>query len=366
MATKKSETYFCHKCGARLTAENCRRVKDSRSGYSHLCLSCEEELFERLSETQGRAFGLFYTCAATDTIVAPIVLQDCMEAFNNEENGGWLVYVKALDEKKANVKRGRVLGFADGITDIRKTLGRELSQKDFAAYIASEMKKRPVGTEEQRERWGTEPLYEPQGIKGCMIPMTQEVYDALDRVYDTRVSAFKGQDLTPQQLSVLVRVSKKEVIADFLMRKGFTKAAAEMEKSISAMLADENMRPKDKKPVEELRIDALVLALEEAGLMENGDLLTYDELVEVLRDRFIKSPKYEYSLDVADQTLLFIINAMRQNADLPPMMELPSDLAAEDEYGEFEPEETEREKENKRYLGITKVNIVDDKKGEEE
>ena len=369
MATKKSETYFCHKCGARLTAENCRRVKDSRSGYSHLCLSCEEELFERLSETQGRAFGLFYTCAATDTVVAPIVLQDCMEAFNSEENGGWLVYVKALDEKKANVKRGRVLGFADGITDIRKVLGRELSQKNFAAYIASEMKKRPAqsaGTEEQRDRWGTEPLYEPQGIKGCTLLMTQEVYDDLDRVYDTRVSAFKGQDLTPQQLSVLVRVSKKEVIADFLTRKGFTKAAADMEKSISAMLADENMRPKDKKPVEELRIDALVLALEEAGLMENGDLLAYDELIEVLRDKFIKSPKYEYSLDVADQLILSVINAGRQNGDLPPIQELPSDLAPDDEYGEFEPEETEREKENKRYLGITKVNIVDDKKGEEE
>ena len=64
------------------------------------------------------------------------------------------------------------------------------------------------------------------------------------------------------------------------------------------------------------------------------------------------------------QMILDVINSMRANADLPYIQDLPEEFAPVDEYGEFEPEETEREKENKRFLGITKVNILDDKKGE--
>ncbi len=369
MATKKKTELHCHACNAPLDDSNCRRVPSdfSYSGYSAYCVDCEAAFFDRLASIEGRSIALFHTCAALNIPLKPIVL-DSVDFENCDEP--FRTYITALSMSKKGTKRGKVLGFESGCTALQEVFGKGLSHKDFAAYIDRERTKigKLQGTVEQRERWGTEPLYEPPGTKGSALTMTKEVYEDLDRVYDTRVSAFKGQDLTPQQLSVLVRVSKKEVIADFLMRKGLTKAAADMEKSISAMLADENMRPKDKKPVEEVRIDALVLALEEAGLMENGDLLTYDELIEVLRDRFIKAPKYEYSLDVADQTLLYIINAMRQNAEppMPPIQELSSEFAHEDIYGEFEPEETEREKENKRYLGITKVNIVDNKKGEEE
>ena len=91
--------------------------------------------------------------------------------------------------------------------------------------------------------------------------------------------------------------------------------------------------------------------------MESGKLLTYDELVEVLRDKFAKSKKYKYSLDVADQVILDIMNSMRKNADEPTLINLPEEYAAVDEYGEFEPEETEQEKEAKRYAGLTKVQI---------
>ena len=213
------------------------------------------------------------------------------------------------------------------------------------------------GTEEQIAKWGKLPIY-----KG--LNWSQDLYDELDRIYETRASAYKGFDLNGQQQAILVKVAKNDAIYDHLMRTGLAKLATDIQKSTSQLLADENMRPKDKKPVEELRLDALVLALEEAGLMENGDLLTYDELIEVMRDNFVKSPKYDYSLDVADQMILDVINSMRANADLPYIQDLPEEFAPVDEYGEFEPEETEREKENKRFLGITKVNIVKSDKGE--
>ena len=358
--TKKKLELRCHACNAPLDDSNCRRVPSdfSYSGYSAYCVDCEAAFFDRLASIEGRSIALFHTCAALNIPLKPIVLdgidfENCDEPFRT--------YINALSESGQDTKRGKVLGFESGCTALQEVFGRELSHKDFTAYIDRERTRisKHFGTNSQREKWGELPIY-----KG--LPMSAELYNELDRLYAIREGAYKGQDLNSQQVATLIKVAKNDAIYDHLMRSGLAKLATEIQKSTSQLLADENMRPKDKKPVEELRIDALVLALEEAGLMENGDLLDYDELIEVLRDRFIKSKKYEYSLDVADQLILSVINSMRQNGDLPPIQELPSDLAAEDEYGEFEPEETEREKENKRYLGITKVNIVDDKKGEEE
>ena len=51
------------------------------------------------------------------------------------------------------------------------------------------------------------------------------------------------------------------------------------------------------------------------------------------------------------------MNSMRKNADEPTLINLPEEYAAVDEYGEFEAEETEQEKEAKRYAGLTKVQI---------
>lgn len=353
---KQEFVWRCHKCGQILSEDNCRPCADSQSGLSFMCISCESEMFNRLAKTEGRYIGLFHTCAALDIPVKPIVL-DGIDFDSVDEP--FMTYINALSESGQDIKRGKVLGFADGVTSLSNLFGNDLSHKDFAERIRREKEKiaKQVGTEEQREKFGVLPIY-----KG--LAMSNELYDELDRLYSIRESAYKGQDLTSQQMATLIKVAKNDAIYDHLMRTGLAKLATDIQKSTSQLLADENMRPKDKKPVEELRLDALVLALEEAGLMENGDLLTYDELIEVMRDKFVKSKKYNYSLDVADQMILDVINSMRANADLPYIQDLPEEFAPVDEYGEFEPEETEREKENKRFLGITKVNILDDKKGE--
>lgn len=377
MATKKK--YYCHKCGTELTNSNCRKANNSISGFSHLCIDCEEARLQEIAELQGIYEGLFSQCAALDVPLVPRVL-DGVDLTTLDKP--WRAYLRLLKDNGEYLVDGQLRGFKDGVKSIFGVFGNNLTHTDFTARIKQDVAKiqaerkrkqaeeeriaKLPGTKEQRERWGQGILYKPQMASVPMLSMTQETYDDLDRVFETRASSFKGQDLTPQQLSVLVRVCKKEVIADHLTKYGATKFSTEIEKSISSLLADENMRPKDKKPVEELRLDALVLALEEAGLMENGDLLNYDELIEVLRDEFVKSKKYDYSLDVVDQSLLFMQNAMRFNADLPPLQDLPEEFAPVDEYGEFEPEETEREKENKRFLGITKVSVVKSDKGDNE
>lgn len=353
---------YCHCCGQTLTNENCRETNNSITGHSHLCVSCENDIYQNLAKVEGDSIALFHSCAAFNVPCLPIAL-DGVELTYNENKDGWLTYINLLADKGLDCKKGKILGFSDGLTSLVDCFGKNLSHTDFSERVKREKEaiaKRPkqIGSDEQREKWGwTMPI-----VKG--LPYSQELYDELDRLYDIRESAYKGQDLNPQQKETLIKVAKNDAIYNYLMSIGNAKVATDIQKSTSQILADENMRPKDKKPVEELRLDALVLALEDAGLMENGDLLTYDELVEIMHDKFIKSPKYEYSLDVADQMMLDIINSMRQNADLPYIQDLPEEFAPVDEYGEFEPEETEREKENKRFLGITKVNIVKSDKKE--
>lgn len=359
MAKKRiNEIYRCHCCGVELSPDNCREVSSefSQSGLSAYCIECESRIYSRFAQTQGKYHALLSACSAFNTPLKPLLL----DGVNlDEEPDAWLTYATLLAESGQDRKNGKLLGFADGVTTLWGLFGNDLSQKDLVKRISAEKDKiaKTAGTESQREKWGELPIY-----KG--LAMSNELYKELDRLYSIRESAYKGQDLTSQQVATLIKVAKNDAIYDHLMRTGLAKLATDIQKSTSQLLADENMRPKDKKPVEELRLDALVLALEEAGLMENGDLLNYDELIEVLRDRFVKSKKYDYSLDVADQMMLDVINSMRYNADLPYIQDLPEEFAPVDEYGEFEPEETEREKENKRFLGITKVNIVKSDKGE--
>lgn len=359
----KQNEIYCHCCGQALTDENCRAVNNSQSGYSHLCVECENDLYQNLAKVEGDSIALFHTCAALNVPCLPIAL-DGVELTYNENKDGWLTYINLLAEKGLDRKKGKILGFADGLTSLVDCFGKNLSHTDFAERVKREKEaiaKRPkqIGSDAQIAKWGQIPI-----VKG--YPFTQELYDELDRLLEIRESAYKGQDLNPQQKETLIQAAKADASYNYLMSIGNIQQATNVQKAVSQRLADENMRAKDKKPVEELRLDALVLALEDAGLMENGDLLTYDELIEVMRDKFVKSPKYQYSLDVADQMMLDIINSMRQNADLMPIQDLPEEYAPVDEYGEFMPEETEKEKENKKYLGVTKVNIVKKEKGEKE
>lgn len=364
-AIKEQKKYFCHECGCELTDSNSRETANSISGRSFLCIDCECNFFARLESVESRYIALFHTAAALDFPLFPLLLDE--SDFDTCEEP-YLCYINRLTESGDNYKSGKVRGFADGITSLQDLFGKNLSNKDFAARIAYEKSKvaKVCGSKIQREKWGTQPLYTSQNKSLGSLPMTQELYNELDRLYEIRANSYKGQTITPQMDDTLIKVAKSNVIYDHLMRQGLVKMALDVQKSIDLLLASEQMRPKDKKPTEEMRIDALVTALEDAGLMENGQLLTYDELVVALRDNFIKSSKYEYSLDVADQMMLDIINSMRQNADLLPIQDLPEEFAPVDEYGEFMPEETEQEKENKRFLGITKVNVVKSDKGEKE
>lgn len=339
---KASPVVLCSICGEELTKKNSRE-------FATACYDCQTAHFQRLEEQNGSSVALFLACGAFNVPLEPLILPDDFFASTDEH---WRAYLDLLEKSGKAEKNGVYREFFEGVCDLRRIFGAELSQRDLAKYISHEKARLAAlpGTEEQRETWGIGELY-----KG--FPMTAEVYADLDRRYASRLADFKGQTLSLQQKDALIKVCKWNATIDFLMTVGNVDTAQKLQKMVQTELESEQMRRKDEKPVEELRIDGLVLALEESGLMESGELLPYDELVEVLRDHHIKSKKYDYSLDVADQVILDIYNSMRANADMLMVTELPEEMELEDAYGEFDPEETEQEKRNKRYAGLTKVSF---------
>ena len=341
----KKETKHCVICGSEL-------AEDTRFGKSLSCVSCQSKTFLRLEETNGTHFAIFLNCGMHNIPCEPSLVP--IEIVNSQEDK-WEEYLSILRENgyEENEKT-----FFDGVKDVRKIFGRNLTESDFSRYIAAEKDRISSlpGTEEQRERWGKGELIQD-------IPFTDSIYDELDSQLKMWKERYKGQTVTPQLESSIITICKRNMMVDYLLKSANYADAAKVQKMVDDLMASEQMRKKDEKPIENLRMDALVDAMERFGLMENGQLLTYDELVPALRDNFVKSPKYRHSIDAADQMILDYYNNFHQNADMPLVSELPAEMEIVDEYGEFLEEETEEEKKRKRYAGLTKVQFAKKEEG---
>ena len=350
-----TEQLYCHRCGTSLTEENSREVSTSFSstGVSHWCLSCEQNYFDQLTEKSGRHLALFFCCITFHVPCKPIVLEGTSW---EQEKDGWIFYIDRLAELGEDRKGSKVLSFFDGETDLLRIFGREMSQKDFAKYILVERRRIDSlpGTPEQREKWGVGAGY------------TDEIYNELDRLYAARASSYVGQTITPQMEDTLIKTAKWNYKIDKLVEKGAFKAAKDLQSMVDSVLSSEQMRKKDEKPVEAYSIDAQVIALERAGLMEQGKFLKLDALQKVLVDNFFKAPKYDYSIDVVDHSLEAINRTMRLNADLFVPTEVPAELKVDDDLEECEPEETPEEVENKRFAGMAKITYTKENRGEQE
>lgn len=335
METKKM---LCVSCGNTLTDEN-------YIGVSCTCVSCQSKRFETLEKSNGTHMALFHSCAAFDIVFDPMVVPI---DFSNFQGDKWDEYLGLLAENGKLRNGDLVRKFGEGVTNSREVFGVDLSDRDFGRYVAREQSKieNLPGTEAQRERWGLLPIW-----KG--VPVSKAVYDELDQRYHEAKQSYSGLTLTPQMDNTLIYVTKMRVAATWLMSVGDPNYE-KMLKAADQLLASEQMRKKDEKPIEELRPDALIVALENAGLMREGDFLTFDETKNALC-KMLKAKKYDYSLDVADQIVYLCHNAMRENEEMGLLSELPDYLKTEDRLGEFLEEESEKEREAKRYAGVTKI-----------
>lgn len=333
--------YCCSICGTPLTEENSRE-------NAYTCLECESKRFKQLEEKNGTHIALFLMCGMVNLPLEPMIIP---ADFADFEGNKWQEYCNLLKDNNKLEKNGKIRGFLDGKSDIRQIFGREMNYTDFSGYVAHEQEKidELEGTEEQREKWGTGKLW-------SKTEMTSHIYDELDRQYENRAASYKGQTITPQMEDTLIKVAKFNTVIDILMEEGDSKTILDIQKTVDNLLASEQMRKKDEKPIETFALDAWIVALEKSGLMKDGDFLTFEETENALI-KILKGKGYEQTLDAIYQLEMNILNNARRNEDLPLLYELPENMQVKDHLGEFATKEGQEEKDAKAYAKLAKVRV---------
>ena len=316
--------------------------------------------FERIEKATGSESLAFFCCCAIYD-VAYIEAQMPRLATEKEK---WIAYKRNLRVKKKDNKK-----FKDGITDIKLAFGEGVEAEEIPQIVQQEQKRHPeatkTGTKSQVKTWG----------KGSDTdPFTREDYDRLDDIFETyadRIISSGGMDV--QQEDTLRQVSIMRLRRDKLITAG-DKDSIAMAKQLDAMikenLSSEQLRKADAKPVEDVRIDSIIDALEKWGAVKEGKILSFPDLTEFLLKELGRlggtpAHKYTQTLDAADWELLFIQNCMAQNADLPKWMELPDNMRFSEEVAnEFMETPTTDEQRAYEGIGIVRTRPEEKKKRE--
>lgn len=310
-------------------AEDASREKKEQSRYDELAAETSESL------------AYFYCCIAFDVPFD----RDAVPNPNTEDR--WLAYRDNLRMMQRDMNAdGSRSGFLDGLTDILKIFGEGLKSGEFTKSVSVERsaKDRKQGTARQRKNWG-------QGSEED--PITTKDYNRLDELFDIyskRLESAGGYDA--QQEHILRLCCKLNLKMDKALSDGAISEAQKLNKMIQDNLASENLRKKDAKPIEDIKLDSIVDSLEKAGLLKNGKQCDPDKMFQIL---FGRPPKYAYTRDAADQMILINENRMRNNDGMPELTELPDDMRLVDDMGEFAEEQSPREKEAYGKLGLVKM-----------
>lgn len=304
----------------------------------------ESEFFKALEVANGTHIALFLFCGMTNEPLEPSIVPSNISEMEGDH---WQIYLDCLlKHKLLTDKNGKRRHFLDGVHDIRRVFGRNMTEENFGKFLQYEKSKTDVlqGTDEQREKWGT-------GELSRGLPFTNKVYHDLDNAYETLAQRFKG--VTDPQLEYnLITICKGNYIVDFLMSKGSYRDAQTVQKTIDNIMSSEQMRKKDEKPIEHVKVDEMVVRLEKNGI----DFKTLDETQKALFDNFVAKPgKYGQSLDALDKAIYAIFNATRGNEDMQQLFALPAELDIPDDFNEFADEPSKDEIERARFVNIPKV-----------
>lgn len=332
--------YCCSICGTPLTDENSRE-------NAYTCLDCENKRFKQLEEANGTSIALFLMCGMVNLPLEPMILP--YKFAESEGDGKWERYCELLKEKGKLERHGKPRGFGDSVCDIREIFGSKMSYTDFSAYVEAqqELITEQEGTEEQREQWGTRPLWQN-------LDLTTDLYNELDRRFEAKISRYKGINIDEVLSDTLKKLCRLELVQEYLISIGDVTSFDKIQKSIDSIQAAEQLRKKDEKPIENFKIDAQIKALEDAGLVEEGKFFDFDTTRKKLLN-LTKSTKYNYPLDMVDQMIFGIKNNMKANANALMSTELSPDLVFEDTNNEFEKEESKDYLEKSKFVGSVKV-----------
>lgn len=242
------------------------------------------------------------------------------------------------------------------------TRQRETKFDEGEMNIKNILKSKMTDEERWHATWGT---------GGEEHPYTEDDYHRLDELFETYADRqLKAGGMDVQAEYVLRSTCQDQLFAEKCRARG-TKEDIQMytqiNKTIQDRLAAEQLRKKDEKPIEDIRLDSIVDALQRAGLARRGKLLSLEEVQEQLLRRLgalggEPSHKYPYTIDAADQMIHMIQNNMYANDGLPEVAEIQDNMRFDENVTcEFSDEPNEKEKEAYKKLGIVRERKVEPK-----
>ena len=314
----KTADWICGTCGETLNSRNGIKVREtfSHGPYYCECAACLGKRFAHLCSTMNSGKeALYIVCAIADIPFEP---------------------------QKLKKKRG---GFADSFEDYLLkvfTKGGFAGTKNGAQIVIEGTMNagKPLQVDEEakkeawRSKWGS--------------GLSDSEYEELDRKYEVESHEFKG-NLTPRIEKNLIALSKLDVEFDRAMRESDFDKANRITDIIKKTRDMESLRASDDKPNEEMRVDAIVDALERRGAMTDGTLLGREDLLRWIAES--TRTHYSTSLDVIDAVMMAAENARRRTEGERALTSVPDYLQVEDAHGELEITMTEQEKSVMKELG---------------
>lgn len=264
--------------------------------------------FDKLRTIIGADLTVFIMCAYCDVPYNPRIAAS-----------GWEQYLR-----KNNKQDGK---FSDGVTDVFQAV--EAGMADM-------------------ERW-----QKVWGVGDDSDPYSPADYRRLDEIfrrYTSRLNASGGYDAL--QEDTLRHCSRMALLRDKNVAKGDKESidkAQKLDKMIQENLSSENLRRKDEKPTQTARLDGIVEAMKKKYGV--GIEMTHEQALEVFR-KWCSERRYSCSIDAAEQSILAIINCMRNNSDMPQLSELPQDARLDLYENEFSKSAAGKEKEVYTYLQL--------------
>lgn len=194
-----------------------------------------------------------------------------------------------------------------------------------------------------RQKWGKK--YDSNGKAS---EYSEDELQDLEASYNSQALEYKGAispriDMALQEISIN-RLEWKRAIG-----LGDSSAAKRFSDNIKSVMDREGMKANDEKPLESIRIDGVIHALERNGAAFDGTLKSSAELLELISD---VRGEYTTSIDVVDEMIFAIINTMRKNNSQEEYSMLPTTAQVKDARGELKRQMSSKERKNMRELGL--------------
>lgn len=195
-----------------------------------------------------------------------------------------------------------------------------------------------------RDKWGRNFADDEGNLKDY----TDSEIEELERIYKMLSAEYKGA-MTPRMEYALRKIVKLELEQQKAMAKGDSQEAKRYADIIKDVKKAEGMNVGDTRPLDSVKIDSIIDALEKKGMVKEGKIVGRAELVKILAGA---SQSYNTSLDVVDEMMFAILNTMRRNNGESELNELPVSAQVKDRKGELRERMSDRERRDSNALGV--------------